>query len=81
MKKLPYLLLSMLLICCSRTSEESDFRMMIRLWDDYSNNPLMTDALLDAFAQYDFCDEVWFKAETPLTHSPAWHFGWLAIAG
>lgn len=72
MKRLKLLLMALLLACCARETP-SDFRMMIRLWSDYSNDPAMTDELIDAFRKYDFCDEVWFKAETPATHSAEWH--------
>ncbi|MBR5704186.1 MAG: hypothetical protein IKX45_08055 [Bacteroidales bacterium] len=66
------IVLALLLVSCARESK-SDFRMMIRLWSDYSDSPEMTDALIDAFRKYDFCDEVWFKAETPATHCRQWH--------
>lgn len=72
MKKIIYFITVLILLACNQESP-SDFRMMLRLWSDYSDNPEMTDALLEAFEKYDFCDEVWFKAETPATHCRTWH--------
>lgn len=72
MRKLFLLVCTVLAVSCT-CPERSEFRMMLRLWSDYSDNPEMTDALVDALGRYDFCDEVWFKAATPSTHSPEWH--------
>ena len=72
MKRTCLLAIALLLASCVRESP-SDFRMMVRLWPDYSRHPEMTDALIDALGQYDFCDEVWFCAEMPATHSRGWH--------
>ncbi|MBP3269552.1 MAG: hypothetical protein J6L98_02630, partial [Bacteroidales bacterium] len=47
------------------SQEESDFRMMIRLWPAHHNNPELSSRLIQAFKEYDFCDEVWFCGEGP----------------
>ena len=53
--------------------EESDFRMMIRLWPAHHNNPELSSQLIQAFKEYDFCDEVWFCGEGPATGPEAIH--------
>lgn len=71
-KKMLLCAAAVLAVACAH-EQDSDFRMMIRLWPEFSDNPEQTDALIDAFRKYDFCDEVWLKAQTPFTHSLAWH--------
>ena len=64
---------------CARKAEpltspaDDDFRMMIRLWTQHHDDTLLTAQLLDAFEQYDFCDEVWLCINGPATHSQGWH--------
>ncbi|MBR4755599.1 MAG: hypothetical protein IK076_01505, partial [Bacteroidales bacterium] len=55
------------------TAADDGFRMMIRLWPAHHNDPTLTDQLLEAFAKYDFCDEVWLCSDGPATHSVPWH--------
>lgn len=65
------------LASCSSPStgeqEQSDFRMMVRLWPVHHNDSTLTDQLIAAFREYDFCDEVWLCSETPATHELSWH--------
>ncbi len=65
------------LASCSSPStgeqEQSDFRMMVRLWPVHHNDSTLTDQLITAFRKYDFCDEVWLCSETPATHELSWH--------
>lgn len=55
------------------TEADDDFRMMLRLWEVHHENPAMTDRLIEALEEYDFCDEVWLCSNTPATHALAWH--------
>ena len=62
--------------CMSQSTgeqEQSDFRMMVRLWPVHHNDSTLTDQLIAAFREYDFCDEVWLCSETPATHELSWH--------
>ena len=59
--------------CSDKKAEDSDFRMMVRLWPAHHNDTTLTDQLLEAFRKYDFCDEVWLCSETPATHALPWH--------
>ena len=65
------------LFCCTpgpdRKAAESDFRMMIRLWPAHHNDSTLTEALLEAFRKYDFCDEVWLCSDGPASHALSWH--------
>ena len=70
------ILLSPLISCGdsgSTSQDKSDFRMMIRLWQGHHNNPVLSEELLKAFREYDFCDEVWLCAEDPATQAEATH--------
>lgn len=59
--------------CSDKKVNDSDFRMMVRLWPAHHKDTTLTDQLLEAFRKYDFCDEVWFCSESPATHTLPWH--------
>ena len=53
--------------------DTSLFRMMIRLWPEHHMDPELSQQLIDALLQYDFCDEVWFCGSLPATRCLAFH--------
>lgn len=53
--------------------DTSLFRMMLRLWPDHHMEQELSEQLLDALQQYDFCDEVWFCGSLPSTRCLSFH--------
>ena len=51
----------MLMSCTKQETEESHFKMIVRLWEFHHNDSTVSRQLLDALRKYpNFCDEVWF---------------------
>ena len=65
------------LVSCGKdkpaSSEESDFRMMLRLWPAHHDDAVLSEELLNALKEYDFCDEVWFCGQESATKPAAIH--------